>query len=241
MYLSFATCKTSLVNKVSEHWRGSARWVTITLFFLASGTARTMLAAPSGAGFVTWHEWWRSDGNGHRSLLWLNKRYCTWRPTGSDRVLSCSTSFEFNGGTGRWWFCTSARRDPLAHNGHCFDEMPEFESCKVLDSLREPLESGEITSLGWQAKLAFLRASTNRSIEPSARLVTMRVIKHALTRRLYCATSIGYQVRCLIGLMYVSRDPTSPKGTLAEGGDRGETNSKSWSKGLNRLSSSHVV
>ncbi|MGR5543026.1 ATP-binding protein, partial [Vibrio campbellii] len=43
----------------------------------------------------------------------------------------------------------------LAHNGLLFlDEMPEFER-KVLDSLREPLESGEIIISRAQGKTRF--------------------------------------------------------------------------------------
>ena len=55
----------------------------------------------------------------------------------------------------RWWAVDRIRvpaRSRLAHNGVLFlDELPEF-SPRVLEALREPLETGSITSRGPRGK-----------------------------------------------------------------------------------------
>ncbi len=70
------------------------------------------------------------------------------------KAFSISSSFQFDGGVVGGGSVPRARRDLfLAHNGLLFlDEMPEFER-KVLDSLREPLESVRSLFHAWLAKL----------------------------------------------------------------------------------------
>ena len=110
----------------------------------------------------------------------------------------------------------------LAHNGLLFlDEMPEFER-KVLDSLREPLESGEIIISRAQGKTRFpARFQLVGALNPSP-----------------SGFYDGHQSRSSpqIALRYLNRlsgplldrfdmsieIPALPKGTLAHGGDRGE-------------------
>ncbi|RTZ13987.1 ATP-dependent protease [Vibrio aquaticus] len=111
----------------------------------------------------------------------------------------------------------------LAHNGLLFlDEMPEFER-KVLDSLREPLESGEIIISRAQGKTRFparfqlvgaLNPSPTGYYEGNQARVNPQMILRYLSR--------------LSGPLLDRFDmsleiPALPKGTLAEGGDRGET------------------
>ncbi|USD65315.1 YifB family Mg chelatase-like AAA ATPase [Vibrio sp. SCSIO 43136] len=113
----------------------------------------------------------------------------------------------------------------LAHNGLLFlDEMPEFER-KVLDSLREPLESGEIIISRAAGKTRFparfqlvgaLNPSPTGYYEGNQARVNPQVILRYLNR--------------LSGPLLDRFDmsleiPALPKGTLAEGGDRGETTS----------------
>lgn len=113
----------------------------------------------------------------------------------------------------------------LAHNGLLFlDEMPEFER-KVLDSLREPLESGEIIISRAQGKTRFparfqlvgaLNPSPTGYYEGNLSRVNPQVILRYLSR--------------LSGPLLDRFDmsleiPALPKGTLAEGGDRGESTS----------------
>ncbi len=110
----------------------------------------------------------------------------------------------------------------LAHNGLLFlDEMPEFER-KVLDSLREPLESGEIIISRAQGKTRFparfqlvgaLNPSPTGYHEGEQARVNPQIILRYLSR--------------LSGPLLDRFDmsieiPALPKGTLANGGDRGE-------------------
>ncbi len=110
----------------------------------------------------------------------------------------------------------------LAHNGLLFlDEMPEFER-KVLDSLREPLESGEIIISRAAGKTRFparfqlvgaLNPSPSGYYESERTRVNPQVVLRYLSR--------------LSGPLLDRFDmsleiPLLPKGTLAEGGDRGE-------------------
>ncbi|WP_087023609.1 YifB family Mg chelatase-like AAA ATPase [Thaumasiovibrio subtropicus] len=110
----------------------------------------------------------------------------------------------------------------LAHNGVLFlDEMPEFER-KVLDSLREPLESGEIVISRATQKTTFparfqllgaLNPSPTGYYEGSQTRTNPQVILRYLSR--------------LSGPLLDRFDmsleiPLLPQGTLANGGDRGE-------------------
>ncbi|MGL6316770.1 YifB family Mg chelatase-like AAA ATPase [Vibrio sp. WXL103] len=110
----------------------------------------------------------------------------------------------------------------LAHNGLLFlDEMPEFER-KVLDSLREPLESGEIVISRAQGKTRFparfqligaLNPSPTGYYEGNQARANPQVILRYLNR--------------LSGPLLDRFDmsleiPSLPKGMLAEGGERGE-------------------
>ncbi|MDN3608604.1 YifB family Mg chelatase-like AAA ATPase [Vibrio ostreicida] len=111
----------------------------------------------------------------------------------------------------------------LAHNGLLFlDEMPEFER-KVLDSLREPLESGEIIISRAQGKTCFparfqlvgaLNPSPTGYYEGNQSRANPQMILRYLSR--------------LSGPLLDRFDmsieiPALPKGTLAQGGDRGES------------------
>ncbi|GAB2640564.1 YifB family Mg chelatase-like AAA ATPase [Vibrio panuliri] len=111
----------------------------------------------------------------------------------------------------------------LAHNGLLFlDEMPEFER-KVLDALREPLESGEIIISRAQGKVRF-----------PARFQLIGALNPSPSGHYDASHSQGNPQAAL---RYVSRlsgplldrfdmsieIPSLPKGTLAAGGDRGES------------------
>ncbi len=110
----------------------------------------------------------------------------------------------------------------LAHNGLLFlDEMPEFER-KVLDSMREPLESGEIIISRAQGKTRFpARFQLVGALNPSPTGYyegnQARVNPQAILRYL------GRLSGPLLDRFDMSLEiPALPKGTLAEGGDRGE-------------------
>ena len=110
----------------------------------------------------------------------------------------------------------------LAHNGLLFlDEMPEFER-KVLDSLREPLESGEIVISRAQGKTRFpARFQLVGALNPSptgyyegeqARANPQHILRYLsrLSGPLLDRFDMSIEI------------PALPKGTLANGGDRGE-------------------
>lgn len=110
----------------------------------------------------------------------------------------------------------------LAHNGLLFlDEMPEFER-KVLDSLREPLESGEIIISRVQGKTRFpARFQLVGALNPSPTGYyegnQSRINPQAILR--YLSRLSGP----LLDRFDMSIEiPSLPKGTLAQGGDRGE-------------------
>ncbi len=110
----------------------------------------------------------------------------------------------------------------LAHNGLLFlDEMPEFER-KVLDSLREPLESGEIIISRAQGKTRFpARFQLVGALNPSPTGYyegnQTRVNPQGILR--YLSRLSGP----LLDRFDMSLEiPLLPKGTLAQGGDRGE-------------------
>ncbi len=111
----------------------------------------------------------------------------------------------------------------LAHNGLLFlDEMPEFER-KVLDSLREPLESGEIIISRAQGKTRFpARFQLIGALNPSptgyyegnqARTNPQMILRYLsrLSGPLLDRFDMSLEI------------PALPKGTLAQGGERGET------------------
>ncbi len=110
----------------------------------------------------------------------------------------------------------------LAHNGLLFlDEMPEFER-KVLDSMREPLESGEIIISRAQGKTRFpARFQLVGALNPSptgyyegnqARANPQAILRY-----------LGRLSGPLLDRFDMSLEiPALPKGTLAEGGERGE-------------------
>ena len=110
----------------------------------------------------------------------------------------------------------------LAHNGLLFlDEMPEFER-KVLDSLREPLESGEIIISRAQGKTRFpARFQLVGALNPSP-----TGYYEGNQSRVNPQTILRYLSRLsgpLLDRFDMSLEiPALPKGTLAEGGDRGE-------------------
>ncbi|KJY82497.1 ATP-dependent protease [Vibrio galatheae] len=111
----------------------------------------------------------------------------------------------------------------LAHNGLLFlDEMPEFER-KVLDSLREPLESGEIIISRAQGKTRFpARFQLVGALNPSP--TGYYEGNHS---RVNPQTILRYLSRLsgpLLDRFDMSLEiPALPKGTLAEGGERGES------------------
>ncbi|MHA2940183.1 YifB family Mg chelatase-like AAA ATPase [Vibrio sp. RC27] len=111
----------------------------------------------------------------------------------------------------------------LAHNGLLFlDEMPEFER-KVLDSLREPLESGEIIISRAQGKTRFpARFQLVGALNPSptgyyqgneARINPQSILRYLsrLSGPLLDRFDMSIEI------------PALPQGTLANGGDRGES------------------
>jgi len=111
----------------------------------------------------------------------------------------------------------------LAHNGLLFlDEMPEFER-KALDSLREPLESGEIIISRAQGKTRFparfqLVGALNPS--PSGYYDGEQMRAHPQVILRYLSRLSGP----LLDRFDMSIEiPALPKGTLAHGGDRGES------------------
>lgn len=113
----------------------------------------------------------------------------------------------------------------LAHNGLLFlDEMPEFER-KVLDSLREPLESGEVVISRANGKTCFpARFQLIGALNPSP----TGHYEGQLARSNPQAT-LRYLNR-LSGPFLDRFDlsieiPALPRGTLTEGGDRGEPTS----------------
>ncbi|KDM91408.1 ATP-binding protein, partial [Photobacterium galatheae] len=110
----------------------------------------------------------------------------------------------------------------LAHNGILFlDEMPEFER-KVLDSLREPLESGEIVISRATSKTTFparfqLIGALNPSPTGYYEGSQTRTNPQAILRYL------GRLSGPLLDRFDMSIEiPALPRGTLAQGGDRGE-------------------
>ncbi|QIL85466.1 YifB family Mg chelatase-like AAA ATPase [Vibrio sp. HDW18] len=111
----------------------------------------------------------------------------------------------------------------LAHNGLLFlDEMPEFER-KVLDSLREPLESGEIVISRAQGKTRFpARFQLVGALNPSP-----TGYYQGSQARANSQTILRYLSRLsgpLLDRFDMSIEiPALPKGTLAHGGDRGES------------------
>ncbi len=110
----------------------------------------------------------------------------------------------------------------LAHNGLLFlDEMPEFDR-KVLDSLREPLESGEIIISRAQGKTRFpARFQLVGALNPSP--TGYYEENQARTNPQAILRYLGRLSGPLLDRFDMSLEiPSLPKGTLAEGGDRGE-------------------
>lgn len=110
----------------------------------------------------------------------------------------------------------------LAHNGLLFlDEMPEFDR-KVLDSLREPLESGEIIISRAAGKTRFpARFQLVGALNPSP-----TGYYEGAQSRANPQTILRYLSRLsgpLLDRFDMSIEiPALPKGTLSQGGDRGE-------------------
>jgi magnesium chelatase family protein len=111
----------------------------------------------------------------------------------------------------------------LAHNGLLFlDEMPEFER-KVLDSLREPLESGEIIISRVNGKTRFparfqLVGALNPS--PTGYYDVHQVRSNPQVILRYLSRLSGP----LLDRFDLSIEiPALPKGMLASGGERGES------------------
>ncbi|WP_413113663.1 YifB family Mg chelatase-like AAA ATPase [Thaumasiovibrio sp. DFM-14] len=111
----------------------------------------------------------------------------------------------------------------LSHNGVLFlDEMPEFER-KVLDSLREPLESGEIVISRASSKTTFpARFQLLGALNPSptgyydgeqTRTNPQMILRYLskLSGPLLDRFDMSLEI------------PLLPKGMLAEGGERGES------------------
>ncbi|OIQ25075.1 YifB family Mg chelatase-like AAA ATPase [uncultured Vibrio sp.] len=110
----------------------------------------------------------------------------------------------------------------LAHNGLLFlDEMPEFER-KVLDSLREPLESGEIIISRAQGKTRFpARFQLVGALNPSP--TGYYEGSHTRTNPQIILRYLNRLSGPLLDRFDMSIEiPVLPKGVLAEGGDRGE-------------------
>ncbi|PSW11708.1 ATP-dependent protease [Photobacterium sanctipauli] len=113
----------------------------------------------------------------------------------------------------------------LAHNGILFlDEMPEFER-KVLDSLREPLESGEIVISRATSKTTFpARFQLIGALNPSP--TGYYEGNQARTNPQAILRYLGRLSGPLLDRFDMSIEiPALPRGTLAEGGERGEPSS----------------
>ncbi|MCE0493664.1 YifB family Mg chelatase-like AAA ATPase [Vibrio salinus] len=111
----------------------------------------------------------------------------------------------------------------LAHNGLLFlDEMPEFER-KVLDSLREPLESGEIIISRAQGKTRFpARFQLVGALNPSP--TGYYEGGQTRTNPQLILRYLGRLSGPLLDRFDMSVEiPALPKGTLSQGGDRGES------------------
>ncbi|HBO39271.1 MAG TPA: ATP-dependent protease, partial [Pasteurellaceae bacterium] len=118
----------------------------------------------------------------------------------------------------------------LAHNGVLFlDELPEFER-KVLDALRQPLESGEIIISRASAKIEFpARFQLVAAMNPSPT---------GYYQGLHNRTSPQQIMRYLNRLSGPFLDrfdlsievPLLPQGSLQNSGDRGETSAQVRSK-----------
>ncbi|UTV27733.1 YifB family Mg chelatase-like AAA ATPase [Photobacterium atrarenae] len=111
----------------------------------------------------------------------------------------------------------------LAHNGILFlDEMPEFER-KVLDSLREPLESGEIVISRATSKTCFpARFQLVGALNPSP--TGYYEGNQARTNPQAILRYLGKLSGPLLDRFDMSIEiPALPRGTLAEGGDRGDS------------------
>ncbi|MDC0610874.1 YifB family Mg chelatase-like AAA ATPase [Vibrio sp.] len=111
----------------------------------------------------------------------------------------------------------------LAHNGLLFlDEMPEFER-KVLDSLREPLESGEIIISRAQGKTRFpARFQLVGALNPSP--TGYYEGEQSRTNPQMILRYLGRLSGPLLDRFDMSIEiPALPKGTLSQGGERGET------------------
>ena len=114
----------------------------------------------------------------------------------------------------------------LAHNGVLFlDELPEFER-KVLDALRQPLESGEIVISRAHAKIEFpakfqLVAAMNPSPTGHYQGTHNRTSPQQVMRYLN-RLSGPFLDRFDLSIEV----PLLPQGTLQNSGDRGETSSQ---------------
>ena len=109
----------------------------------------------------------------------------------------------------------------LAHNGLLFlDEMPEFER-KVLDSLREPLESGEIIISRAQGKTRFpARFQLVGALNPSP--TGYYDDHHSRANPQIVLRYLSRLSGPLLDRFDMSIEiPALPKGTLSEGGERG--------------------
>lgn len=110
----------------------------------------------------------------------------------------------------------------LAHNGLLFlDEMPEFER-KVLDSLREPLESGEIIISRAAGKTRFpARFQLVGALNPSPTGYYEGTQSRANPQ--YILRYLSRLSGPLLDRFDMSIEiPLLPKGVLSQGGDRGE-------------------
>ncbi len=111
----------------------------------------------------------------------------------------------------------------LSHNGLLFlDEMPEFEK-KVLDSLREPLESGEIVISRVAGKTRFpARFQLIGALNPSP--TGYYEENHSRTNPQAILRYLSRLSGPLLDRFDMSLEiPLLPKGTLTAGGDRGES------------------
>ncbi|TNH02172.1 YifB family Mg chelatase-like AAA ATPase [Testudinibacter sp. TR-2022] len=196
------------------------------LFLGPPGTGKTMLASRLTALLPEMNEHEAIESAAVASLVQtrLHSQYWRQRPFRTPHH-SASLAALVGGGSN-----PKPGEISLAHNGVLFlDELPEFER-RVLDALREPLESGEIVISRANAKVRFpakfqLVAAMNPS--PTGHY-----------QGLHNRTSIQQVMRYLNRLSGPFLDrfdlsievPLLPAGSLQQGGERGETSEQVRSK-----------
>jgi magnesium chelatase family protein len=105
----------------------------------------------------------------------------------------------------------------LAHNGILFlDELPEFER-RVLDALREPIESGEIHISRTRAKISYPAQFQLVAAMNPARRVIIRATITAVRQSRRCAIWESFPARSSTVSIYLSKSPSAAGPAQADG------------------------